>query len=292
MQPREVVLIGLGQMGSRHGRRLFDAGLRLTVWNRTQHRAHPLAELGARVAPSISATIASGNVIICALENAAAFRSTVLTSEAPAALAAQHVIIDTSTVHPVDSRAASDAVGTRGTCYIDAPFSGGTRGAAEGTLTIFVGSGPEEFQRVLPVLQILGTPHLLGATGAGHTAKLANQVIVAITIGAAAEGLFLARRAGLDPAQLLSALRGGFADSRILCEHGERMLRGDFARGAFNSVFLKDLNAIASMAEDRSTALPLLAHCRRAFSELIAHGHGESDHSSYFEYLSMINRAT
>jgi len=290
MQHREVVLIGLGQMGSRYGRRLLDAGLGLTVWNRTQHRTQPLADLGARVAPSVPAAIASGQIIICALENSASFGSTLLTPEALSSFSSQHVVIDTSTVHPKDSRAASAVLSTRGTRYLDAPVSGGTRGAAEGTLTIFVGGKPDDFREALPVLEILGRPHLLGPTGAGHTAKLANQVMVAITIGAAAEGLFLAQRAGLDPTQLISAFKGGFADSRILREHGDRMIRRDFTPGAANRVFLKDLNAIASMAEERSTVLPLLLHCRRAFSALIAEGLGERDHSSYFEYLSMLNR--
>jgi 2-hydroxy-3-oxopropionate reductase len=289
MQHREVVLIGLGQMGSRYGRRLLDAGVKLTVWNRSQHRTQPLAELGARVAPSASAAIASGRIVICALENSAAFSSTLLSPEALDSLSPEHIVIDTSTVNPKDSCAASDILSTRGTRYLDAPVSGGTHGAAEGTLTIFVGGKPDDFHVVAPVLEILGTPHLLGPTGAGHKAKLANQVMVAVTIGAAAEGLFLAQRVGLDPAQLLSAFRGGFADSRILREHGDRMARSDFTPGAANRVFLKDLNAVASMADEQSTVLPLLLHCQRAFSELIASGLGEHDHSSYFEYLSMLN---
>lgn len=289
MRHREVVLIGLGQMGARYGRRLLDAGLRVTVWNRTLQRTQPLAELGARVAPSASAAIASGPIIICALENSAALGSTLLTPEALENFGPHHMVIDTSTVDPKDSCAASALLSTRGTRYLDAPVSGGTRGAAAGTLTIFVGGKPDDFHEAAPILEILGTPHLLGPTGAGHKAKLANQVIVAVTIGAAAEGLFLAQRAGLDPARLLSAFRGGFADSRILREHGDRMARSDFTPGAANRVFLKDLHAIASMAEKQSTALPLLLHCQRAFSELVASGLGEHDHSSYFEYLSMLN---
>src|SRR6185312_7864024 len=112
MQHREVVLIGLGQMGSRYGRRLLDAGVKLTVWNRSQHRTQPLAELGARVAPSASAAIASGRIVICALENSAAFSSTLLSPEALDSLSPEHIVIDTSTVNPKHSCAASDILST------------------------------------------------------------------------------------------------------------------------------------------------------------------------------------
>src|SRR5690606_8366833 len=140
-------------------------------------------------------------------------------------------------------RSAAAVLAASGVRYVDAPVSGGTVGAEQGTLTIMVGADPDTFQLARPFLERLGRPHRVGPTGAGQIAKLVNQVIVAVTIGAVAEGLFLAERAGLDAVQLLSILQGGFADSRILREHGQRIVQRSFEPGAANRVFLKDLEA-------------------------------------------------
>ena len=287
MESRSIAIVGLGQMGVRYAQRFIDAGCRVVVWNRNPARAEALIEAGAVAAESVAEAIAAADIVIAALENSAAFEATVLSTEALRRMTPRHVIIDTSTVHPDSARQAAAVLAKHQARYIDAPVSGGTRGAAEGTLTILVGANAEEFEQILPVLMVLGKPHLLGPTGAGQIAKLVNQTITAVTIGAVGEGLYLAKRAGLDPAQLLSTLQGGFADSRILREHGARMVRGDFTPGAANRIFLKDLNAIAALAQDVSTALPLTARIRDAYAELIAAGHGEQDHSSYFNYLAL-----
>jgi 2-hydroxy-3-oxopropionate reductase len=287
MKSQSIAIVGLGQMGARYAQRFIDAGFRVVVWNRNPARAEALASAGAVVAESVADAISAADIIIAALENSAAFEATVLSPEALRRMSPRHLIIDTSTVHPDSARQAAAVLAKHQVQYIDAPVSGGTRGAAEGTLTILVGANAEQFENIRPVLTVLGKPHLLGPTGAGQIAKLVNQTITAVTIGAVGEGLYLAKRAGLDPAQLLSTLQGGFADSRILREHGARMVRGDFTPGAANRIFLKDLNAIAALAQDVSTALPLTARIRDAYVELIAAGHGEQDHSSYFNYLAL-----
>lgn len=284
-------MLGLGQMGSRYAQRLIDAGLRVIVWNRTPTRSEPFAIAGASVAHSPAEAAAAAEILITALENAAALAASLLTAPVLSHIGPQHLVIDTSTIHPNDSRANLAALQRNGAHYLDAPVSGGTRGAASGTLTIFVGGEHDDFERARPILERLGTPHLLGPNGAGHTAKLVNQAIVAVTIGAAAEGLYLAERAGLDPGQLLRALAGGFADSRILREHGERMIRRDFVPGGSNRIFLKDLNAIGALALQLETNLPLTALSRDAFAQLIAVGYGEHDHSSYFEFLQLLNQS-
>jgi 3-hydroxyisobutyrate dehydrogenase-like beta-hydroxyacid dehydrogenase len=290
MRSHDVAVLGLGQMGARYAQRLIDAGLKVTVWNRTPVRSAPFAAAGINVATSPAEAVISSNIIIAALENSAAFVETLLSAQALPQFGPEHLVIDTSTVHPRDSRAAQQILREHGALYLDAPVSGGTRGAASGTLTIFVGGSATDFERVRPILELLGTPHLLGPTGAGHITKLVNQAIVAVTIGAVAEGLFLAERGGLDPKQVLTALGGGFADSRILREHGDRMIRRDFSPGGTNRIFLKDLNQIGALASELDSDLPLTSSCHKAFARLVTTGLGEHDHSSYFEYLELLNK--
>jgi 2-hydroxy-3-oxopropionate reductase len=291
MNAQRIAVIGLGQMGARYARRFVDAGLRVTVWNRSPQKAEPLAAIGASVAASPAEAVQAADIVIAALENAAAFRDTFLAPETLARLTERHLLIDTGTVHPDASREAQAALAQRGCRYLDAPVSGGTVGAAQGTLTLLVGGDADDFRRARPVLDILGKSHLLGPTGAGQVAKLVNQTIVAVTIGAVAEGLFLGERAGIRPAALLSALEGGFADSRILREHGKRMAERNFAPGAANRIFLKDLTAIERLAGELGTTLPLTRLTARAFADLVAAGHGESDHSGYFIHLGLVNDA-
>lgn len=281
--------MGLGQMGSRYARRYLEAGFAVTVWNRTPDKAKPLASAGARAVHSPAAALAASEVVIVALENAGALEGTLLTPETRSHLRAAHLVIDTSTVHPEAARRACAVLAEHGCSYLDAPVSGGTNGAARGTLSILVGGDEGVFERARPALEVLGTPHRIGGTGAGQIAKLVNQVIVAITIGAVAEGLFLAERAGIDSGKLLTALRGGFADSRILREHGDRMVRRDFRPGAANRIFCKDLAAIEKLAADVAAVLPLSTRATSAFAALIAAGQAESDHSSYFNYLALVN---
>jgi len=290
MSREAVAVLGLGQMGSRYAERLIRAGLEVTVWNRTAARSEPLAAAGARVASSPADAADSCDIMITAFENAGALTATLLTAETRAHLSSRHLVIDTSTVHPRDALAAQMLLHKHGAHYLDAPVSGGTRGAANGTLTLLVGGALSDFERARPVLEHLGTPHRLGPTGAGHVAKLVNQAIVAVTIGAVAEGLYLAERCGVDVQQLMTALRGGFADSRVLREHGDRMLRRDFLPGGTNRIFLKDLNEIRKLADEHQAELPLTRLSQAAYAELIAVGYGEHDHSSYFEYLELINK--
>jgi 2-hydroxy-3-oxopropionate reductase len=289
MNPQRIAVIGLGQMGARYARRFVDAGFAVTVWNRSPHKAEALAARGASVAASPGEAIEAADIVVAALENAAAFRETFLTPPTLGRFSARHLLIDTGTVHPGASREAHAVLAGRGCRYLDAPVSGGTVGAAQGTLTILVGGDAADFLRAQPVFEILGKAHLLGPTGAGQVAKLVNQTIVAVTIGAVAEGLFLGERAGIRPAALLSALQGGFADSRILREHGRRMAERNFAPGAANRIFLKDLTAIGRLAGELDTTLPLTHLTAEAFANLVACGHGEADHSGYFIHLGLIN---
>jgi len=277
-----VAVIGLGNMGHHYAARLLDAGYRVTVWNRTAEKMTLLIATGAITAPSVAAAVAAAPFVICALEHAEAFAATLLSPASLAALPSHRLIVDMSTVSPEAARFAAQRLAARGASYLDAPVSGGTRGAAAGTLTLLVGGAAADVLAAKPVLEVLGKVHHVGPIGAGQTAKLVNQVIVAGTIGAVAEGLVLAERAGLDVASLLEALKGGFADSRVLREHGDRMVRRDFMAGASNRVFLKDLNAIHELATSCGLDLPLTEQLRAGYRELIDAGYAEEDHSGFW----------
>jgi 2-hydroxy-3-oxopropionate reductase len=285
MEPGHVAIVGLGQMGTRYASRLLGAGWRVTVWNRSADKADGLVAQGARRAASL-AEVASFPMVISALENAGAFEETMLSAECMARWTRQALLIDTATVGPTAACGFASRLAARGVRYVDCPVSGGTRGAAEGNLTLLVGADDDAFTAAQPLLRVLGRPHLLGPVGHGQSAKLANQTIVAGTIAAVAEGLRLAQAAGLDGEPWLRALQGGFADSRILQEHGRRMLERDFAPGAANRVFLKDLNAISDAAARYRVELPATQLVRKQYQELVASGRGELDHSSYFEILA------
>lgn len=277
-----VAVIGIGNMGAHYAARLLAAGRRVIVWNRTSEKTHPLVAAGATAAASVAEALGAATILISALEHSGAFDAAMLSAQSLAAVTDQHLIVGTSTVSPEAARTAARRLRERGAGYVDAPVSGGTRGAAAGTLTILAGAEAADLERARPVLDVLGKVHHLGAVGAGQTAKLVNQVIVAGTIGAVAEGLVLAERAGLDPAAVLAALQGGFADSRVLREHGERMVRRDFLAGASNRVFLKDLLEIRALAASSGVVLPLAEELRRGYQELIDAGYAEDDHSSYW----------
>lgn len=281
-----VAVIGLGNMGRNYAARLLNAGFPVTVWNRTPERTRPLATNGASVAASIADAVAAASLVIAALEHADAFDATLLSPASMQTLTPGHLVVDMSTVSPAAARAAAQRLQTRGASYLDAPVSGGTRGARSGTLTVLMGGKASDILRVRPVLEVLGKLHHVGPVGAGQTAKLVNQVIVAGTIGAAAEGLVLAERAGLDLAVLLEALQGGFADSRVLREHGDRMIRRNFIAGASNRVFLKDLEAIRTLASSCNLDLPLAEHLRRGYSDLVEAGYAEEDHSSFWRQVT------
>jgi len=285
-----VAVIGLGNMGRHYAARLLSAGYRVTVWNRTVEKTRPLASAGAAVAPSAPAAVAAASLVIAALEHAEAFGATLLAPASLDAFTPRHLIVDLSTVAPDAARFASQRLLSRGARYLDAPVSGGTRGAAAGTLTLLIGGAAADVADVRPVLEVLGRPHHVGPVGAGQTAKLVNQVIVAGTIGAVAEGLVLAERAGLDLPGLLEALQGGFADSRVLREHGDRMIRRNFVAGASNRVFLKDLNAIHALAARCGLDLALLEQLRAGYQDLVESGYAEEDHSGFWRRVMQAKR--
>lgn len=285
-----IAFLGTGLMGQPMAARLLSAGFPLTVWNRTKAKAQPLLEAGANWRDTPAAAAEGAGVVITMLTDGRAVEAALFEPGAAAALAAgapeagaeapRPVVVDMSTTSPTVAREHAGRLADLGVEYVDAPVSGGTRGAAAGTLAIMAGGAKETLARLAPVFAPLGRARRVGPVGAGQLAKLANQVIVAVTIGAVAEALLLAERGGADPAAVREALAGGFADSRVLQEHGRRMLDRDFAPGGTVQNQIKDLDAAATEAAAAGLDLPLLTAVRELFHHLRAAGGGGFDHSA------------
>jgi 2-hydroxy-3-oxopropionate reductase len=280
---QKVGFVGLGHMGRANARHLHEAGAEVWVWNRTPTAAEAAVALGMKRGASLSELSAEigGGVIFVNLTTTAVVEEVVWGSGGLAeGLHADALIIDMGTTGVEKTREFA----TR-TAWIDAPVSGGQVGAEEGTLTIMVGGSEAHFQRALPFLQVLGkrVTHM-GASGAGQVTKLANQLIVAQTIDAVAQALRLAELSGVDAGLVREALLGGFAESRILQLHGERMVKRDFAPGGRSVLQLKDVRLICELAESVGLQSSTLDNCRVQWERLVHElGHGELDHSGLFK---------
>ncbi|HWF74834.1 MAG TPA: NAD(P)-dependent oxidoreductase [Solirubrobacteraceae bacterium] len=276
----KVALLGTGRMGAPMGRCMIAAGHELTAWNRTPERALPLAAAGAKLADTPHQAVAGADAVILMLLNGPAVTEVLFGAQVAQALAPGRLVIDMSSIPPALALEHARALEELGHAPLDAPVSGGTQGAAEGTLAIMAGGRAEDFARAQPLLRAMGEPTHVGPAGSGEIAKCVNQLIVAVTIGAVAEGLVLARRAGADPAAVRQALLGGFADSRILQEHGERMLGRAFTPGGTVSGQLKDLRAVAELAAENDLELPLARCVTELYAALAETEHAELDHSA------------
>ena len=199
------------------------------------------------------------------------------------------LVIDMSSIKPAQARDHARRLAERGCAHLDAPVSGGTVGAEAGTLAIMVGGEAADFTRAQPVFAPLGRATHVGPHGAGQLAKLANQMIVGITIGAVSEALLLAARGGADMAQVREAIRGGFAESRILEVHGQRMVERDFAKRAAMSVQLKDLHNALDTADALGFQAPITKLFAELYADAVDHGLSEYDHSALFVELARRN---
>lgn len=284
-----VAFLGIGLMGSRQARRLLDAGYPLTVWNRSRGKAEALAPFGARVAQTASEAVRDADIAILMLENGSIVADLLFAQGVAEALRPGSVLVDMSSIKPAEAQDHAGRLAGRGVRHIDAPVSGGTVGAEQGTLAIMAGGEEEAFSRVKPVLDVMGRPVHVGPHGAGQLAKLANQIIVGVTIGAVAEALLLAARGGADPARVREALRGGFAESRVLDLHGQRMVERDFVTKGRSVTHLKDLDNALDAAERLSLpAVPFTALTADLFRGLIDNA-GDLDHSGLLVELERRN---
>lgn len=283
-----IAILGTGLMGRPMAANLLKAGFDLTVWNRTRDKAAALADAGARVAETPAAAVADRDVVITMLLNGSVVEDVLMQPAVLEALRPRSLVIDMSSIPPQMARGHAGRLQRQGDIdYVDAPVSGGTRGASEASLAIMAGGSEPAFGRARPILQALGSPTHVGPAGSGQLAKCANQVIVAVTIGAVAEGLLLAAHGGADPQAVRDALLGGFADSRILREHGARMLERDFVAGGPVYNQIKDLDTALAAAE--GLTLPLSEQVTELFRKLRDEGGEGYDHSALLLALERLN---
>lgn len=280
--------IGLGVMGRPMALNLLRAGYSLTVHSRSRPPVDDLVAAGATSADAPSAVANVADVVIAMLPDTPDVEAVILGPGGVIEAARSGLmVIDMSTINPLGARSIGAALGERGTAFLDAPVSGGQRGAEEATLSIMVGGSPPDFEQALPVLQALGRNIVLvGEIGAGQVAKACNQLIVAATIEAVAEALTLAKRAGVAPDTVRAALLGGFAQSRILEVHGERMLEGNFQPGFRARLHLKDARIIEALAAEVGVELPGFAPVAHRLQQLVDHELGDLDHSALFKLVA------
>jgi len=268
-------------MGRPMAQRLRAAGYAVSGWNRSLLPADLLPDL-PRVTDWEQA--AQADVCVLMLSDSAAVDA-VLPQLEPHLRAGQ-VVIDMGTSDPAHSQRHAQRLAQRGIGWVDAPVSGGPEGAAAGTLAIMVGGASHDVARVELVLRTMGSSVVhVGAPGAGHAAKIVNQLIVGLTIEAVAEALLLAEYSGIDPALVQAALAGGFADSKILQLHGTRMIRRTYLPGAKASTQLKDLRLAHALAAAHGLILPHLESTIARYEALVARGSGDEDHSALHRLL-------
>ncbi len=281
--PMKIAVLGTGLMGAPMTRRLCEAGYAVSVWNRSRDKAEPLASDGAVVCDTPAEAARNASLVLTMLTDGPAVSQVLFERGAADASAEDAIVLDMSSIRPAEARAHAERLHRSGRHALDAPVSGGTRGAEAGTLAIMVGGEADTFAAAKPVMEVLGRPVHVGPSGAGQLSKLANQAIVAIAIGAVAEAALLVGEGGGDLAAFRQALKGGFADSTILQQHGERMEKRDFAPGGRSSVQLKDLDNVLAEAEALGLKLPLVAALRERYARLVGPmGHGDLDHSALF----------
>ena len=287
-----IAFLGTGLMGAPMCQNLLSAGLPLTVWNRSLAKAEPLAKRGAAVADSPQSAVADADVVITMLSDGPAVSAVMFKQGAADAIREGATHIDMSSIGADEAIEHAKRHAERGVRYLDSPVSGGTRGASAGELAIMAGGDAETFAAMQPVFAALGQATHVGPNGCGQLAKLANQVIVAITIGAVSEAFILAGGGGADRAKVREALQGGFASSRILTEHGQRMVDRAFEPGGPAKFQLKDLHNALSAADRLDLELPITKLLHGLFDAMVQSGKGDMDHSGLLTHLETLNNIT
>ncbi|TCS33549.1 2-hydroxy-3-oxopropionate reductase [Paucimonas lemoignei] len=251
----KVAFLGIGLMGKPMAMRLLQAGYPLTAWNRTRTKAEELACSGASVADTPEAAVAHADVIVTMLQDGAAV--TEVLDQAIAGMRKGAMVVDMSSTRQAEAQDLHNKLRAHEVAFLDAPVSGGVVGAESGSLAIMAGGEERVFTLVEPLLKVMGRPTLVGPAGCGQLAKLCNQLIVGGTLNIVAEALLLAQAGGADPVAVRAAIRGGFAESRILEVHGQRMLDRNFLPGGQVKSQTKDLENVLIAAAAASVHLPV-----------------------------------
>ena len=285
--PETIGFIGLGIMGRPMVHNLLKAGFVVIVHNRHQDVTDELVAAGASAGVRPREIAASCDVLITMLPDTSQVEEVLLGSDG--VIEGEHeglVVIDMSTISPIVTRTLADRLAKHGIAMLDAPVSGGDKGAIAGTLSIMVGGEEDTLQRCMPIFQALGkTVVHVGTSGAGQIVKACNQIVVALVIEAVSEALVLGSKAGVDPAKILQVLNGGLAANRVIELRGESMLAHDFTPGGRIKTHHKDLGIILELGRMYGVALPASAQVDQMFASLVTRGRGDLDHTGLLTYL-------
>ena len=286
----KIAFLGTGLMGGPMVKNLASAGYEITAWNRTSSKAEFLLQFGVDVKGLAADAVKNADVVVSMLSNGDASAQMQSDKDLQISLSSNATWIEMGSIKPDESKLHSKKLAELGVNYLDAPVSGGTKGAENGTLAIMVGGQRSVFKKVKNVFAPMGRAVFVGPTGSGQLAKLANQAIVAITIGAVAEATLLLEEGGADVGAVRDALLGGFADSTILQQHGKRMSERNFDPGGPSRLQLKDLKNILAEAKALNVDLPFSIAAHDRFSRLVNSLNGsELDHSALFLELLETN---
>jgi|TARA_S200000501_G_scaffold109827_1_gene103116 2-hydroxy-3-oxopropionate reductase len=286
----KIGFIGTGLMGLPMAKNLLKSGFKLKAFNRSINKAESLKEFGAEISKTLGEVVKDNDFIITMLTDDGAVDAIMNNSDFLDNLEPGSTVIDMSSIKPTTATKYGNNFKSKNVNYLDAPVSGGTIGAEEASLAIMVGGDQSVFDNSIDILKAMGNPTLVGPIGSGQVSKLANQIIVGITIGAVAEAVTLCEKAGADPIKLIKALTGGWADSKILQTHGKRMIDKDFSPKGKTSTHLKDMNNILECANSYNTNLPISNLVKEMYKTLVDNGHGNTDHSSLYNEIERINK--
>ena len=286
-----VAFIGTGLMGLPMVKNLSKGGYKIKAFNRTLSKMDELKN--------------NNNIIICSSLNEAITDATVIITSLPDddsvekiineiinkdLLNQESIFIDTSSTEYASAKKFYNILKEKKINFLDAPISGGPEGAKSASLAIMVGGDNEIFDRVKDILKTMGNPTLVGSVGSGQVAKLCNQIIVGVTIGAVAEAIILCEKVGANPENFIKAVAGGFADSKILQNHGSRMIEKDFAPRGKSITHLKDMNNILKCAEDVSVNLPISKLIQSMYQSIVDRGLGNDDHCALYKEILEKNK--
>jgi 2-hydroxy-3-oxopropionate reductase len=288
-QPLKIGFIGLGIMGAPMAGHLIKAGHQLFVHTRSKVPAS-IADSSATQCTTSRGVAERADIVFLMLPDTPDVELVLFADEGVAAgLSRGKVVVDMSSISPIATKTFAHKINALGCDYLDAPVSGGEVGAKAGTLSIMVGGDEAVFERIKPLFALMGKNITrVGGNGDGQTAKVANQIIVALNIEAVAEALLFAARAGADPARVREALMGGFASSKILEVHGERMVKRTFDPGFRIALHQKDLNLALASARELGVSLPNTATAQELFNACAAHGGKAWDHSAMVRALEKL----
>jgi 2-hydroxy-3-oxopropionate reductase len=286
----KIGFIGTGLMGFPMAKNLLDKSLDLNVFSRTIEKAKPLEKIGAKISNSLSEAVKDVDIVITMLTDDDAVEKVLSDQGFQENLKKGSIVVDMSSIKPKIAIKYGNLLKDKGINFLDAPVSGGTIGAEQATLAIMVGGDQKVFDQIKDVLKVMGNPTLVGPIGSGQVSKLANQIIVGVTIGAVAEAITLCEKAGVDGNKFIKALAGGFADGKILQNHGKRMIDKDFSPKGKVSTHLKDMNNILECAGDFNTQLPISNLIKDMFKSLVENGNDNDDHSALYKEIERLNK--